>query len=79
MPSSRWFASLLLLGALVACGEDVDTPTEAPRLGAQDPPTSAPPETPMNDLEEPVHTRLAPRLEDDGLSLEYDARPGRMR
>lgn len=71
MPSSRWFASLLLLGALVACGEEVDTPTEAPRLGAQDPPTSAAPETPMNDLEEPVHTRLAPRLEDDGLTLEY--------
>jgi len=25
----------------------------------------------MDDLERPVHTRLAPRLEDDGLTLEY--------
>lgn len=72
MPRSRWLASLLLLGALAGCADDPEpAPAGEPRLGAPSPDVSAPPEQPMDDLERPVADQLAPRLEDDGLTLEY--------
>lgn len=84
MSRSRWVASLLLLGVLSGCeGEPaeraaVDPPeTAAPSPGASAPPPSKPPRAPMDSLEQPVAERLAPRLEDDGLDLEYVECPGR--
>jgi hypothetical protein len=67
-----WVASLLLLVALTGCGDDSE-PRARPdlRLGAPTPDTSTPPRHGMDHLERPVAQRLAPRLEDDGLTLEY--------
>lgn len=72
MTRSRRLAPLLLLAALAGCADDAGTvPGEEPSLGAQSPAASTPPRAPMDDLERPVAERLAPRLEDDGLTLEY--------
>lgn len=71
MRGSRWVASLLLLGALSACGNGAGPGRPDLRLGAARPETSAPPRHGMDDLERPVARRLAPRLEDDGLTLQY--------
>lgn len=76
MLRSRWLASLLLLPAVAGCADDSDSaPVEEPSLGAPSPAVSAPPDKPMDDLERPVAERLAPRLEDDGLTLQYVACP----
>lgn len=70
MQGARWTASLLLLGALVACGQEPPPPPQ-PHLGAHRDLPSPTPQQAMDDLEEPVAESLAPRLEDDGLDLEY--------
>jgi hypothetical protein len=78
MAGSRWLATLLVMGALTACGDEPRASDDAehaarpsPRLGAAAPPPSEPPREPMDDLERPVAERLAPRLEDEGLTLDY--------
>lgn len=72
MRSVRSAASLLLLVGLAACGAHPDSsPPAHPRLGAQVHISSAPPDQPMDDLEQPVAQRLAPQLADDGLTLDY--------
>lgn len=83
MAGSRWVATLLAVGALAACGDEGATPGDAepadrssPTLGASAPAPAEPPREPMDRLERPVAERLAPRLEDDGLSLEYVQCPG---
>lgn len=83
MAGPRWVATLLAIGALAACGDDGVTTRDAepaghssPTLGASAPAASEPPGEPMDQLERPVAERLAPRLEDEGLSLEYVECPG---
>jgi hypothetical protein len=78
MSRSRLVASLLLLGVLAGCGGEPrdraagDPPeTSSPSPGASAPPASEPPKEPMDPLEQPVAERLAPRLADEGLDLEY--------
>lgn len=66
-----------LLGALAAvvalsgCGEDDPAQTRAHDLGGPTPTPSVVPGEPMDRLEKPVAERLAPRLEREGLTLEY--------
>jgi hypothetical protein len=71
MPGSRWVASLLLLG-VVGCTH-VQEPAAGPQahLGASRLTPSPTPKQAMDDLERPVAQRLAPRLQDDGLTLQY--------
>jgi hypothetical protein len=73
MPGSRWVASLLVAGALAACADDGSErrAAPAPSIGAESPVASATPSRPMDRLEQPVADRLAPRLRDEGLTLEY--------
>jgi hypothetical protein len=75
MPGAHWVTSLLVLGTLVSgCG---DAGSSAPAPSGRGTPggpsisPSAAPGRPMDDVERPVADRLAPRLEDDGLTLEY--------
>jgi hypothetical protein len=72
MTGVRWAACVILLGALVGCGDDqAPSSSPEPHLGA---PRMVPSHTPheaMDDLEQPVAEMLAPRLEDDGLRLDY--------
>lgn len=67
----RRVAPLLLLATLGACGDGGSTQSRAPGLGAPAPTPSAAPGEPMDRLEKPVAERLAPRLEKEGLTLEY--------
>lgn len=72
MTGVRWAVLLLLLGALVGCGNDPAPPSRPePHLGAPRMTPSHTPHESMDDLEEPVAEMLGPRLEDDGLSLDY--------
>jgi hypothetical protein len=75
MRRSHWAASLLFLGTLAGCGDDPDAsadPSAAqPSLGAPAPSSVAPPAQPMDRVEKPVAEQLAPRLEDENLTLEY--------
>ena len=78
MPGMRCVASLLLLfaillGGLLGCGNDDEAAPAGPKpsLGAPRPVPSATPHEAMDDLEQPVAHRLAPRLLDDGLTLQY--------
>ena len=72
MPGSRGVASLLLLGALVGCAHAEEPPARPqPPLGASRLVPSPTPTKAMDHLERPVAQSLAPRLEDDGLTLQY--------
>jgi hypothetical protein len=75
MRRSHLGASLLLLGVLAACGDDPGGPARPvqaePSLGAPAPSSATPPAEPMDHVEEPVAARLAPRLRDEDLTLEY--------
>lgn len=71
----RWAVAVLLLGSLAVLGacssEDPPAATRKPRLGAPSPTTSTPPAGPMDMVERSVAKRLASRLEDEALTLEY--------
>jgi hypothetical protein len=75
MRRSHRGASLLLLGLLAACGDDpgdsAGPSRTEPSLGAPAPSSATPPPEPMDHVEEPVATRLAPSLEHENLTLEY--------
>lgn len=78
----RWrlAAGLLAVVALSGCGADEPGGSEqvaedTPRLGAPAPTPSTPPDQPMDDLEQPVADRLAPRLAREGLTLQHVACP----
>jgi hypothetical protein len=75
MRRSHWGVSLLLLGALAACGDEpsgtADPVRAEPSLGAPAASSVSPPAEPMDRVEEPVAERLAPSLEDEDLTLEY--------
>lgn len=78
----RWrvAAGLLAAVALAGCGSDDPADPEQgdrdePRLGAPAPTPSTPPDEPMDDLEQPVADRLAPRLAREGLTLQHVACP----
>lgn len=75
MRGLRWVAALLLLGPVVACSDHQAAPAASaahePGLGAVRLTPSATPRHAMDHLEQPVADRLAPRLQDDGLHLQY--------
>jgi hypothetical protein len=75
MRRSHRGVSLLLLGALAACGgepgDTADAERSEPSLGAAAPSSAPPPAEPMDQVEKPVAERLAPSLEDEDLTLEY--------
>lgn len=79
MLGARSLASLMmLLGVLAGCGEEpasndaaVEPEVPPPSPGASAPPASPHPDEPMDQLEQSVADRLAPRLVVDGLHLDY--------
>jgi hypothetical protein len=71
MRDLRVVASLLLLAPLSACADDGTGEARVPSLGAAAPAPSEVPAEPMDGLERPVADRLAPRLAEEGLTLEY--------
>ncbi|HEU4513871.1 MAG TPA: hypothetical protein VFR87_12260 [Nocardioidaceae bacterium] len=63
--------TLATLAALSGCGGDGSDRARAQDLGGPAPTPSPVPAEPMDRLEEPVAERLAPRLDKEGLTLEY--------
>lgn len=63
--------SLALVSVLAACGDQGTTDRRPAAPGAAAPTPSVTPAVPMDRLERPVAERLAPRLERDGLALDY--------
>lgn len=62
---------VVLVVVLVAGCDDGARDARPPRVGATEPSRAAVPERPMGHLERPVAERLGPRLERQGLTLDY--------
>jgi hypothetical protein len=71
MRVQRRVAPLLVLAALVGCGDGAAESRRPPGLGGSASTPSPPPQVPMDRLERTVADRLAARLEREGLRLEY--------